>query len=105
MHLNLQLTAITKGLQLIDDAPDPRLVDSFGRRRKTIAHSSSQMVLDGSFPVDLSPIIEDTSVFPPLTSNAQDPPVEKPVVPPKSGLRRVVARKSQCYDAIVWCLA
>ncbi|TRM66319.1 hypothetical protein BD626DRAFT_566934 [Schizophyllum amplum] len=61
----------------MNDGSDLRSVDSFGRRRKTLAHLPSQdhkeptdRSPDVPFAIDLSPIIEDMAIFAPMSSSA-----------------------------------
>ncbi|KAL1761917.1 hypothetical protein FB107DRAFT_285785 [Schizophyllum commune] len=83
--------AALHNVQIVEEMPDLRSVDSFGRKRKTIAHSPSQIGQDSPFSVDLSPIIEDIALFPPLAAI--------PSNPPKSGLRRVTPRANDSPES------
>ncbi|KAI5898270.1 uncharacterized protein SCHCODRAFT_01166848 [Schizophyllum commune H4-8] len=85
--------AALDNVQIVEEMPDLRSVDSFGRKRKTIAHSPSQAGQDSPFSVDLSPIIEDIALFPPLMA------IPQPAVPPKSGLRRVTPRANDSPES------
>ncbi|KAL1737208.1 hypothetical protein EV714DRAFT_278753 [Schizophyllum commune] len=83
--------AALHNVQIVEEVPDLRSVDSFGRKRKTIAHSPSQIGQDSPFSVDLSPIIEDIALFPPLATIPSNPPI--------SGLRRVTPRANDSPES------
>ncbi|KAL1670344.1 hypothetical protein GGF50DRAFT_122400 [Schizophyllum commune] len=87
--------AALHNVQIAEEMPDLRSVDSFGRKRKTIAHSPSQIDQDSPFSVDLSPIIEDIALFPPLAAIIPSQPSN----PPKSGLRRVTPRANDSPES------
>ncbi|KAL1697191.1 hypothetical protein GGG16DRAFT_120133 [Schizophyllum commune] len=97
VHRVSEPLAALQNVQIVEEMPDLRSVDSFGRKRKTIAHSPSQGGQDSPFSVDLSPIIEDIALFPPLATTRPVP--SQPTVPPKSGLRRVTPRANDSPES------